>query len=116
MVTIRVFSSGNFFSPAVTNRAMNASRPGVLCGSAFFSAARISTSAVASTSTHTVASGISERLRVMFAATALRTPRTAVRPVMPSPVRASVSPAAEAAGAAGASAGAAAGRSTTGAA
>ena len=94
VVTIRVFSSGNFLSPAVTKRAMNASNPGVWCGSAFFSAARISTSAVASTSTHTVASGISDRLRLMFAATALRTPRTGVRPEMPSPVRASVPPAA----------------------
>ncbi len=80
-----------------------------MCGSDFFSAARISTSAVASTSTHTVASGISDRLRVMFAATAFRTPRTAVRPEMPSPVRASVPDAV--AGAAGS----AAGRSATGA-
>ena len=87
------------------------------CGSAFFSAARISTSAVASTSTHTVASGISERLRVMFAATAFRTPRTAVRPVTPSPVRASVPPAAADAAQyrrRGVSTGAAAGRSTAG--
>ncbi len=90
---------------------MKASRPGVLCGSAFFRAARISTSAVASTSTHTVASGISERLRVMLAATAFRTPRTAVRPVMPRPVRESVSPPAPDPDSVGAgSVGAAAGR------
>ena len=64
--------------------------PGALSGADFFSRPRISTKAVASTSTHTVASGISVRLRVMFAATALRTPRTGVRLVIPRPVRESV--------------------------
>ena len=85
-----------------------------MCGSDFFSAARISTSAVASTSTHTVASGISDRLRVMFAATAFRTPRTAVRPADAQP-GARIRARTPVAGAGPALGRLAAGRSTTGA-
>ena len=74
-----------------------------MCGSDCFSAARSSSSAVASTSTQTVASGISRRLRRQLAADGLRAPRRtascAPRDAQPGAGIASAAPVPAAAGA-----------------
>ena len=63
----------------MANRDNMASRLILGADSSAFSAARSPTSSVASTSTQTVASGISRRDRLSLSATALRTPRIGIR-------------------------------------
>ena len=75
----------------MVNRASRASRLTGRVGSPAFRARRVSTRPVASTSTHTVASGISRRERDSLSATARRAPRSGIRrsPVPVSPCRVS---------------------------
>ena len=63
----------------MVNRASSASRLTGRAGSAAFSARRASTRPVASTSTQTVASGISRRERDSLSAAARRAPRSGIR-------------------------------------
>src|ERR1700677_896150 len=73
------FSSGYLRRPVMANRATRASRLTGFPGSRALSAARAASRPVASTSTQTVASGISRRERVSLSAAALRTPRSGIR-------------------------------------
>src|ERR1700677_4171239 len=73
------FSSGYLRRPVMANRATRASRLTGFPGSRALSAARAASRPVASTSTQTVASGISRRERVSLSPAAWRTRRSGIR-------------------------------------
>ncbi len=101
---MRAFITGYRRRPARVKRAIRPSSEGAFSGSFALSAARSSSRAVTSTSSHAVTSGTSRRERESWSAITLRTPEIGVRATTARPVRPSTAPGCAAASAAGAAA------------
>ena len=98
---MRAFITGYRRRPARVKRAIRPSSEGAFSGSFALSAARSSSRAVTSTSSHAVTSGTSRRERESWSAITLRTPEIGVRATTARPVRPSTAPGCAAASAAG---------------